>query len=123
MSRWSIAFLMGMYAGVNCTGYFQADLVLQASATFRDQGNLNPADSSLFQVLCINLPILIGVLSTLTYFFFSKPHKGIVGASARLGVFFLMAAFGASFGYTVMARISLFVGRVQFLFGDWLNFG
>ncbi|MFV1958028.1 MAG: hypothetical protein ACC662_01310 [Planctomycetota bacterium] len=123
MSRWSIAFLVGAYAGVNCTGYFQADLVMQASSTFVDQGNMNPATSSYVQVFLYNVPILVGVLATLTYFFFSKPHKGVIGASARLGIFFLMAAFGASFGYTVMARISLFVGRVQFLFGDWLHIG
>ena len=32
-----------------------------------------------------------------------------------------MVGFGASFGYTVMARISLFIGRLQFLLGDWLG--
>ncbi len=29
-----------------------------------------------------------------------------------------MAGFGASFGYTVMARVSLLIGRVQFLTRD-----
>jgi hypothetical protein len=32
-----------------------------------------------------------------------------------------MVTFGAGFGYTVMARISLLVGRFQFLFDDWLG--
>jgi hypothetical protein len=32
-----------------------------------------------------------------------------------------MVAFGAAFGYTVMARISLLIGRMQFLLGDWLH--
>lgn len=31
---------------------------------------------------------------------------------ARTGVFFLMIAFGAAFGYTVMARMSLLIGRL-----------
>jgi hypothetical protein len=30
-----------------------------------------------------------------------------------------MAGFGASFGYTVMARVSLLIGRIQFLTQDW----
>jgi hypothetical protein len=32
-----------------------------------------------------------------------------------------MVTFGASFGYTVMARISLLTGRVLFLIDDWLG--
>jgi len=67
------------------------------------------------------LVIIVGVLSVLFYFFFSLEHKGAVGAISRLGIIFLMVAFGASFGYTVMARESLVVGRFQFLLGDWLQ--
>jgi hypothetical protein len=40
---------------------------------------------------------------------------------ARVGTWFLMVAFGASFGYTVMARVSLLISRVQFLLRDWLH--
>ena len=32
-----------------------------------------------------------------------------------------MVAFGASFGYTVMARVSLLIGRLEYLFSDWLG--
>jgi len=32
-----------------------------------------------------------------------------------------MVAFGASFGYTVMARVSLAIARAQFLLRDWLH--
>jgi hypothetical protein len=38
----------------------------------------------------------------------------------RLGIIFIMVAFGASFGYTVMGRISLLLGRIYFLFNQWL---
>jgi len=31
-----------------------------------------------------------------------------------------MLGFGATFGFTVMNRISLFVNRVQYLWNDWL---
>jgi len=55
--------------------------------------------------------IVIGVASVLIYFFFSVEHKGIVNRISRLGIYFVMIAFGASFGYTVMARMSLLIGR------------
>jgi hypothetical protein len=56
------------------------------------------------------------------YFFFSIEHKGLVGKTARVGIWFLMITFGASFGYTVMGRIALLAQRLEFLFGDWLHF-
>jgi len=65
--------------------------------------------------------IIIGVSAVLVYFFFSVEHTGVVGAVARVGIWFLMVAFGASFGFTIMARISLLIGRMQFLLGDWLH--
>jgi len=64
---------------------------------------------------------VVGLLTTLIFFFFSKEHKGALGGAARVGVYFLMVSFGASYGYTVMARISLLIGRVMFLLHDWLG--
>jgi hypothetical protein len=67
---------------------------------------LNPA-SSLNVII-----ILIGVSSVLFYFFFSVEHTGPGKAVARTGILFLMISFGAGFGYTVMARMSLLIGRL-----------
>ena len=67
------------------------------------------------------LIIMLGSVAVLFYFFFSLEHKGTVGAISRAGIIFLMVAFGAAFGYTVMARESLLIGRFQFLLGDWLG--
>ena len=68
-----------------------------------------------------NFVIFVGVICGLVYFFFSKEHTGLFGKASRLGIWILMLTFGASFGYTVMGRISLLVGRITFLFRDWLN--
>jgi len=67
---------------------------------------LNPA-SNLNAII-----ILIGVSSVLFYFFFSIEHSGPGKVVARTGIIFLMIAFGAAFGYTVMARMSLLIGRL-----------
>jgi uncharacterized membrane protein (Fun14 family) len=40
---------------------------------------------------------------------------------SRIGIGFLMVGFGAGYGYTVMSRVSLLIGRFQFLLGDWLG--
>jgi len=65
--------------------------------------------------------VLVGVVTTLLYFFFSKEHKGIWKLGARTGIVYIMVGFGASFGFTVMARVSLVIGRMMFLLRDWLH--
>ena len=67
------------------------------------------------------LIIFVGAVAALMYFFFSKAHRGAVGAVAKVGIWILMIGFGASFGYTVMARISLFINRLQFLKQAWIK--
>ena len=64
--------------------------------------------------------VFVGVLSVLAYFFFSLEHKGALGRTAKVGVWYLMITFGASFGFTVMGRIALLAARFEFLFDDWL---
>ena len=67
--------------------------------------------------------LLIGVVSVLFYFFFSVEHSGAGYVAARTGVYFLMIGFGAAFGYTVMSRMSLLIGRfadlIKFSSGDY----
>ena len=82
--------------------------------------NARPQLAEAFRAVDLLL-IVLGVLCVLCYFFFSAEHKGALGAASRVGIIFLMVAFGATFGYTVMARESLVIGRIQFLLGDWLG--
>ena len=112
-ARWAIAFYVGVYSGIAVPGYMQAQIFAQLSDAVKP---FAPGWGAVNSAL-----ILIGFLTVLAYFFFSAPHTGIHGAGARLGIWFLMIAFGASFGYTVMARVSLLISRVQFLLRDWLH--
>ena len=67
-----------------------------------------------------NVLLVMGVICSLIYFFFTVEHKGVTGYAARAGRWVMMLALGAAFGSTVMARVSLFLGRVQFLLTEWL---
>lgn len=116
LSRVSLAFVMGNTAGIFILAELHGKVLPQMRATML---SLNPAEG--FGAFLLSLIIVSGVISTLIYFYFSKEHKGTLGGIARLGIWFIMVSFGAHFGYTVMARISLLIGRVQFLINDWLG--
>lgn len=72
-------------------------------------------------MLLLAIIIVVGVISTLIYFYFSHEHVGALGVTAKVGIWFIMISFGAHFGYTVMGRVSLLIGRVQFLVQDWVG--
>ena len=61
------------------------------------------------------------LLAAMSYFFFSFEHKNVVlKKSASAGRWFLMIGFGAIFGATVMGRMTLFIGRFNFLVNEWV---
>lgn len=122
MSRMSFALYIGGFAGLAVPNVLHGYFLPQLSETLRpfqtrNLGLIGPAISAdLNQIV-----ILLGVFTVLIFFFFSLEHKRLVGGISRVGLFFIMVSFGASFGYTVMARISLLIGRFQFLIDDWIK--
>lgn len=132
ISRWPLAFIIGTTAGLNLPRYLRSDFVSQISNTYQPLfvgwhgigpffSNLSLSMTGQLVMSAMNWIVVVGVLCGLIYFFFSKEHRGAFGVASRVGIWVLMLTFGASFGYTVMGRISLLIGRVTFLFGDWLN--
>ncbi|MEE8146418.1 MAG: hypothetical protein V3T24_02345 [Longimicrobiales bacterium] len=120
ISRWPLAFFIGATAGFRLTGYLEPDFVRQISSTIMPLYETTSGGSFDLWATVGNVTILVGILACLVYFFFSIEHKGFVGRTAKLGIWFLMITFGAGFGYTVMGRIALLAERFQFIFDDWL---
>lgn len=127
LSLWPLAFIVGTMAGLRMVGYIEGDFLKQITASIiplYSEGSVSAppfnAAWSTFWASLANILVVVGVLATLTYFFFSIEHKGVVGGTARVGIWYLMITFGAAFGFTVMGRIALLAARVEFLFDDWL---
>jgi len=113
--RIPLTFTMGVSMALFVLQIVQGDILPQLQATFLPLAGVSP-----FQFIS-NLLIILGVIFTLIYFYFSKEHKGVLGGAAKIGIWFMMVSFGASFGYTIMARISLLIGRLYFLLHNWLR--
>jgi len=109
ISRWPLAIIVGAGAGLSIPAMLKARIITQLGATIRPD---------------ITIDVIIGavgVISTLSYFYFTRPQTGPFRAASKLGTLYLMVFFGATFGYTIMSRLSLLIGRTEFLLGSWLG--
>jgi len=114
LSRIPMAFWLGV-GSAYVIGRQPGVLITQIQASFISLASVN------------NVIFIVGLLTSITYFFFTvtsrnRASSGAVhGLITRVGKAFLLVAFGASFANTVMARISVLLGRVQFLLLEWLK--
>lgn len=109
ISRWSLAFVVGTTSGLFFINYLVSNGLVQIQKSILSFTSVG------------NIILIVGTFCGLIYFFFSKEHKGTFGGLARIGIWFLMITFGASFGYTVMSRMSLLIGRMDYILGNWLG--
>lgn len=112
VSRYAIAFYVAAWSGYLIPSVIQERILAQIAGTI-------PVFHGASAGAIIGALILLsGVTSILVYFYFSAEHRGALSVVPRIGIIFLMVGFGASFGYTVMGRVSLLIGRFQFLIRD-----
>ncbi len=117
VSRFTVAFVMGISTGVVIVTSTQQLLIPQIAKSIKPiivSGDIWQSFS--------NFVLVLGTIACLFYFFFSTEHRGrVFGNLSKIGIWFLMISFGASFGATVMGRISLLIGRFSFLLKEWLH--
>lgn len=109
LSRWPMSFLVGVGSGLSIYGVVNSQLLQQVRATLLPLNTVN------------NIIMVLGVLSILLYFFFSMEQKGAVKHGATLGRYLMMITFGVAFGNVVMGRISLLLGTMETILGNWLG--
>ena len=116
LSRYPLSIVIGTSAAISLLRFLKSDLIAQVAATM-----INPFATKVPSEIVGNLMLIIGTICGVYFLYFSKKQEGIAKIPSKIGVYFLMVSFGATFGYTVMARISLLIGRLEFLLKDWLH--
>lgn len=126
LSRLVFGFFFGAAAGQAFQGYAAYYFPLAVSAMKVSLNNPPEAHApgaygfTPISAVLNNLLYLVIVVSVMTYFFFSFEQKhAAVRNTSKLGRYVLMFAFGAIFGSTIMARMSLLIGRLYFLIHDF----
>ena len=116
---WISRVIFGLFMGLSAGGMFREFYEIyfpQMGASMkplvgRGIGVWETANVAIFYVI---------LLASMSYFFFSFEHGNrAIRRTAAAGRWFLMIGFGAIFGATVMGRMTLFIGRLNFLVNNW----
>jgi hypothetical protein len=113
--RWTLAIIVGTGIGMALRTViftqFLNQIIAQANLSLWVAGDIIGTVS--------NILIAIMVPSVLLYFWFTGGQRETGGMYYidRIARYTMMAGFGAAYGYTVLTRYSLFIGRAQFLLG------
>lgn len=118
--RYPTAILIGIGSGLAIPNVLRANIFEQTRGTVEPFSAISAGTLSGFGIFEAVL-MVVGVVCTLTYFFFSVEHRGGIKWMSKVGIAFLMIGFGSAFGNTVMGRVALLIQRVDFLLSDWLN--
>jgi len=120
VSRWPMAIYIGIAVGTSIPLAMRNSVNMQLYSSMKsfNWGNFLGTGYLDSTAGFSELIVFVGMVCALFYFFFSKEHTGVFRGISKIGIGILMIGFGASFGYTVMARISLFVQRIQAV-GNW----
>ncbi len=109
LSRFPLSILVGIGTGLAIRGTIGSQIVNQVKSTVLPLNSIN------------NAIIIFGTLGVLSYFYFSKEHRGVLKHVSTFGRCVMMVSFGAAFGSTVMGRMALLINRLHFLYANWLG--
>jgi hypothetical protein len=114
ISRYAMAIYVAYYIGLDFTRRLHGEVLPQLARAIVPLSHLDS------HTIFYSLVFAAGVFSVLIYFFFSKEQDAVTRRVARVGIWFLMVSFGAAFGFTVMGRVALLIGRLNFLILNWI---
>jgi hypothetical protein len=120
LSNVSLAILLGVGVAVALGGAVLGTLVPQVSAATTPAISEPPIMSDVLEPLG-RLVAIIGTAAGLTVFSFTsgRPTRRLVNRllnrGSRIGHWFIMIGFGAAYGGVLVASLSFFADRVQYL--------
>ena len=105
--RWSVALVVGVGMGTVIVTSIETTILRNLMASIVPLPIANPLN------LINTLIMIVAVFCTISYFIFTRPRIGTLGRFQRLGRYFMMVFFGASFGSFVMTRLSMFISTIS----------
>jgi hypothetical protein len=113
--RWPLAIIVGTGIGMA----LRTVIFTQFLQQIRAQANMPLFVAGNMMQTINNILIAIMVPCVLLYFWFTGGTRESAGMQIveKIARYTMMAGFGSAFGYTVLTRMSLLIGRSQYLLG------
>ncbi|MCW4048674.1 MAG: hypothetical protein NWE89_02950 [Candidatus Bathyarchaeota archaeon] len=111
LARYPSSVLVGIGTGVMVAGTVSGQILDQIAVTMTDVLNWNTSGGSLINAIII----AVGVVTSITFFVFTKEHTGVVGKSASIGRKFLMISLGANWSGELVWYLTQLVGRLMYI--------
>jgi len=115
-SKYPTAVLIGVGTGVMITGTLRGQIIDQAKFTVLDVFKAADPMSMLNGII-----ILVGVVTSVSFFIFTREHVGPLGTSAKIGRIFLMVSLGANWAGETVWYLTQMTGRFMFLYHEWIQ--
>jgi len=120
LARIPLALWVGYEAGLELTMRTFMPLFAQSQSTIT---KLIVMDATGFHLGATinNLIFFASFALTMLYFFYSFEKLNAHRSLLKVGRLIIMIAYGCAFGNGITGRLSLMLGRIQFLLGTWLG--
>lgn len=113
IARYPTGVLVGVGTGVMIAGTLRGQIIDQIKNTVLDL--TNSAVSGNMTGIINNLLIAIGVVTAISFFTFTREHKGVLGISAKIGRIFLMISLGANWSGELVWYLTQLIGRLSWI--------
>ncbi|MBM3291310.1 hypothetical protein FJY84_01370 [Candidatus Bathyarchaeota archaeon] len=113
ISKYPISISMGIGFGMILPTWARAQILDQIRITIVEL--FSPV--STFDLIG-RILVLVGLVTVITYFFFTKEHKGVLGSSAFIGRLFIMSSIAVIWAGDYLWAMSMLAGQLKFLIND-----
>lgn len=109
ISRLCLAIPVGLGIGLALRGLPAAQILSQIRATMLPLNHIN------------NVLMVLGVIGTLSFFFFTTKPTPVTRTLSEIGRWTMMVTFGLTFATAVFGQMAIYMGALQRVLGDWLG--
>jgi hypothetical protein len=116
LAKYPTNLLVGVGTGLMIAGTLRGQIIDQVKQTLVD---LFAAPSSGCTICVLNsILIFVGVATSLSFFIFTKEHKGALGYVVKVGRVFLMVSLGANFSGELVWYLTQMIGRLMYILNE-----
>lgn len=117
ISKYPLGVQLGVGVGTVSVGALRAQILDQITNTVKDVFAVGATPMEVFNAVVI----FIGVVTTISYFFFTREHTGVLGYSAYIGRIFIMGSIAVIWAGDYMWAMAMLAGVLSFLVNDFLK--